>query len=232
VVSWLKGYSQAGIQRVLKQLRVSLKRALNFIRSPDAHFRAKWQAILRAYAHALADPQRVVCLFADEFTYYRQPSLAPAYHPQGKTQPYARQVARYNTQTRVAAALNALSGQVTYSQKSKIGKEELPRFYALIRAAYPHAERIYLIQDNWPPHLLPAVLAALADLGLTPLFLPTYASWLNPIEKLWRWLKQDVLHLHPLAHDLEALRQQVGDFLDQFASGSEALLHYVGLLQE
>ncbi|MGB9722998.1 MAG: transposase [Chloroflexia bacterium] len=58
--------------------------------------------------------------------------------------------------------------------------------------------------------------------------LPTYASWLNPIEKRWRWLKQEVLHLHRWAHDLDQLRRQVWAFLDQFAEGSEALLHYVG----
>ena len=66
--------------------------------------------------------------------------------------------------------------------------------------------------------------------SVTPLFLPTYASWLNPIEKLWRWLKQDVLYLHSLAKDLEELRQQVRDFLDNFSTGSDSLLQYVGLL--
>ncbi|MBK9335612.1 MAG: transposase [Lewinellaceae bacterium] len=29
-------------------------------------------------------------------------------------------------------------------------------------------------------------------------FLPTYASWLNPIEKVWKMLKQDLVHNHPL----------------------------------
>ncbi|MGQ9628202.1 MAG: transposase [Anaerolineae bacterium] len=41
------------------------------------------------------------------------------------------------------------------------------------------------------------------------LCLPTYASWFNPIEKLWRWLKQDVLHLHRLNEDWQALIQRV-----------------------
>ena len=27
--------------------------------------------------------------------------------------------------------------------------------------------------------------------------LSTYASWCNPIEKLWRKLKQELFHLHP-----------------------------------
>jgi len=29
--------------------------------------------------------------------------------------------------------------------------------------------------------------------------LPTYGSWTGPIERLWRWLKQEVLHLHSYA---------------------------------
>ena len=59
--------------------------------------------------------------------------------------------------------------------------------------------------------------------------LPTYASWCNPIEKLWRKLKQDVLHLHRLADDLKALRMLVTEFLQQFAAGSSELLRSVGL---
>ncbi|MBK7218852.1 MAG: transposase [Candidatus Promineofilum sp.] len=38
------------------------------------------------------------------------------------------------------------------------------------------------------------------------LCLPTYASWLNPIEKLWRWLKQEVIRLHRCADDWPRLK--------------------------
>lgn len=58
---------------------------------------------------------------------------------------------------------------------------------------------------------------------------PPYASWCNPLEKLWRKLKQDVLHLHRRASDLKALRMLVTEFLQQFAAGSSELLRYVGL---
>jgi hypothetical protein len=56
-----------------------------------------------------------------------------------------------------------------------------------------------------------------------------YASWTNPIEKLWRWLKQEVLHLHRLADQWPELQQRVDHLLVQFAHGSKALLRYVGL---
>jgi hypothetical protein len=60
-------------------------------------------------------------------------------------------------------------------------------------------------------------------------WLPTYAPWLNPIEKLWRWLRQDVLKMHRLAAYWPELRRRVNTFLDQFADGSADLLRYVGL---
>ncbi len=229
-LAWLNGYSDAGIYKVLKRLGFSRKQALNFIRSPDPEYRAKWQAILRAFMEAASRPGQVVILFVDELTYYRQPSKAPAYHPRGKTQPLAIEVAGYNTKTRLVAALNGITGRVTYLQHSKIGKEALAAFYAQVRAAYPHAEKIYLVQDNWPVHKLPEVMEAMQAHRLTPLFLPTYASWLNPVEKLWRWLKQEVLHLHRSAHQLDELRQAVIEFLEQFRDGSNDLLRYVGLL--
>ena len=64
---------------------------------------------------------------------------------------------------------------------------------------------------------------------IEPVWLPTYSPWLNPIEELWRWLRQDVLKLHRLAGDWDDLRGRVNQFLGQFAAGSQDLLRYVGL---
>ena len=106
-------------------------------------------------------------------------------------------------------------------------------FYRQLLAAYPDAKRIYVVQDNWSIHTHPDVQAALSDLPqIEPVWLPTYAPWLNPIEKLWRWLREQVLTLHRLAGDWQALRERVNAFLSQFAEAADELLHYVGLLGE
>jgi hypothetical protein len=54
----------------------------------------------------------------------------------------------------------------------------------------------------------------------------------EPVEKLWRWLREQVLTLHRLAGEWEALRERVNAFLSQFAEESHALLQYVGLTGE
>lgn len=230
LLAWLAGLSGPGRYKVLRRLGISYKQALHFVTSPDPAYHDKRWALVHAFAEAMARPEEVVLLFSDELTFYRRPSLAPAYHLQGKTQPLACEAPGYNTQTRLVATLDGYSGRVLYQQARQIGKQELIRFYAAIAQAYPQATRIYLAQDNWPVHLLPEVLAAAAAHRLSPLFFPTYASWLNPIEKLWRWLKQDVLHVHNLAHDLDQLRRLVCAFLDALQHGSADLLRYVGLM--
>lgn len=117
-----------------------------------------------------------------------------------------------------------------------------------MRQAYPQAERIWIVQDNWPVHLHPDVLATLEPqeqlypvqfspswmsktqpspsvqrrpqkepLLIQIVQLPTYVSWCNPIEKLWRWLKQDLIHLHRKADDLDGLRKEIRTFLARFS---------------
>ena len=86
---------------------------------------------------------------------------------------------------------------------------------------------------NWPtaPHTRAIERWGHLHLPIQLVPLPTYASWTNPIEKLWRKLKQDLLHLHRLADDLAGLRATVDAWLAQFAAGSPDLLRYVGRLK-
>jgi transposase len=126
--------------------------------------------------------------------------------------------------------LNARTGQLDYLDAYIVGRAKVIQFYQQLVAAYPRAERLSVIQDNWSIHTHPEVLAALRRWPqIRPVWLPTYAPWLNPIEKVWRWLRQDVLKLHRQADNWAALQERVHGFLDQFARGSERLLEYVGL---
>lgn len=229
-VAWLAQHSVSGVLKALTHLGFSRKQAMLWVHSPDPEYDRKRRTLINAFWQAGNGPATCSLVFLDEVTYYRRPTLAPCYHERGAVLPHVATATAYNTQTRIVAALNGWSGQVTYWQRSQIGQAELCGFYRHLRQVYPHAQPLYVVQDNWPVHKLPAVQAVMQDEGLTPLFLPTYASWLNPIEKLWRWLKQDVLHAHPFAEALDQLRQAVCNFLDQFTLGSEALLRYTGLL--
>jgi hypothetical protein len=252
---WLQLTSLGGVSQLLQRLKISYQRARSYIHSPDPYYREKLSLIELAQLRAKYAPDRYVFLYLDELTYYRQPSLSWAYAAQGGPQPRAYLSTRTNTHFRIVAALNALTGQVTYRQRSRTSVAQLSAFYADLRRAYPGVETIYVAQDNWPVHFHPDVLARLEpqtwpyphnvpanwpvaaspragqdNLPIQILCLPTYASWCNPIEKLWRWLKQAIIHLHRLSDQWQELKQRVAVFLDQFGHGSAELLHYVGLL--
>ena len=258
VCPWLQVTTPGGLSQVLNRLGISYKRGRHYIRSPDEYYDDKLSLIQLLLLRAWYEPERYVFLYQDEFTYYRQPTLARNYEAKGHIQPLARMSYKTNSHFRLVAALNAITGQVTYRQYYKIGLRQLSDFYAVVRADYPDAEEMYVTQDNWPVHFHPDVLARLQpqdffpwapkvppnwpteprpkavqdDLPIRLLLLPTYASWLNRIEKLWRWLKQNVLHLHGLADDWQALKQAVAHFLSGFEAGSPELLRYVGLLPD
>jgi hypothetical protein len=141
-----------------------------------------------------------------------------------------------------------------------MNRYHLVEFYRQVRDAYPHIKRIWMVQDNNALHFHPDVLVALEpqecpfpfkrpstwpsepcesaikrygtwQLPIQLVLLPIYAPWLNPIEKLWRRLKQEFLYMHRYNTDhTPDLQQRVLAFLHQFQAGSTDLLRYVGLL--
>ncbi len=249
---WLRPLSQSGISKLLHRLQIHYKRGRSYIHSPDPDYAAKLEPVQVCLGRYRRVEEACVVLFEDEMTYYRQPSLAQAYEQSGTRQPLAVRSCHKDTARRVVGTLDALSGQVLWQQREQVGIAGLVAFYQRLCQVYAEVATIYLVQDNWPIHFHPDVLAALEpqrrplpvpvcwpaeptpkarplNLPIQLVPLPTYASWCNPIEKLWRWLKQEVVHLHRYADRWKELQGLVGAFLDQFAHGSEALLRYVGL---
>jgi transposase len=238
-------------------LGLSWQRARSYIRSPDPDYEAKLADITWLRAQARRGEGLVVLIYLDEVTIYRQPTLAPAWAPR-RAQPRARRSRRSDTPTRLVGGLDAQTGRVVRLRAGRIGVAELVRFYRQLVAAYPPGTRFFVAQDNWPVHWHPDLLVALEpqrspwprplppswaptpspaavrrwgqlQLPIQIVPLPTYASWLNPIEKLWRLLRQELTHVHPYAEDLPALRAAIDAVLDRFATGSARLLRYVGL---
>lgn len=224
--AWLGDYTLSGVWRILERFGLGLHSASVQLFSPDPEYALKQKRLEHALREAARHPKQIVAVFLDEFGYYRWPDPARDWG----AEPGQALRAGNNQQWRTVGGVNALTGQVNYLDGYIVGRKQLITFYDQLDQVYPKAQRVYVIQDNWSIHTHPDVLAALGDYPrLSPVWLPTYAPWLNPIEKLWRWLRQDVLKLHRWVTDWNRVKQNVRDFLDQFQPGSETLLHYIGL---
>lgn len=228
VIPALTGYSLSGVSKLLHRHRVRLKRGRLRLHSPDLAYTVKTARIQRARELARTYPTRVTLLYGDEVSFYRQPTLADCWFPVGD-EPTVPHSHRSNTRHRICGGLDAVTGQVVRLTGSRITIANLKRFLRQVRAATPD-RYLFLVWDNWPVHRHPDVVAEARRLRIRLLWLPTYAPWLNPIEKLWRHLKQTVLHQHRLADRWDDLKQAVTAFLDRFIPPSPDLLRSVGLV--
>jgi transposase len=228
---WWAELTLSGVWRALHHLGLGLRSTEVQQYSPDPDYMMKEAHLLACLREAAATPDAVVALFLDEMGYTRWPAPAADWGPVAPApRPVADRAGSKQQLWRVIGALNALTGQVDYLDSYIIGREKVSAFYRQLDHVYTDARRVYVIQDNWSIHRHPDVLATLESLPrIEPVWLPTYAPWLNPIEKLWRWLKEDVLKQHRLAADWATRRHRVNAFLDQFATSGGHLLRYVGL---
>lgn len=200
--------------------------------SPDPLYEVKLQAIAEARARAQANPKRIRVLYADEVTFYRRPDLGRNWHPRGRggrAQPKAVHAPGANTKRRVIGAIDVFDGRVLSRTASRIGVREICRFLTQVRRSYGDEMELTLVWDNWPLHYHEEVMKAAAEARIQLLNTPTYAPWTNPIEKLWKKLRDEVLRLHRLSDAWGVLRSRVDAWLVRLQKPNPDLLRYVGL---
>jgi putative transposase len=231
-VEWLKEYSLSGVWQVLRGSGLTLRSAQMRHWSPDPDYENKLTHLLECMKQTAVNPQKIAFLFWDQMGFYRWPEPALTWAPCAPAPaPIAHVGGGNNRQWRLIGTLNAINGQVDFLDNYIVGRKQVIQMYQQIHNRYRAYKHIFVAQDNWSIHQHPDVVAALKGFPkIEPVWLPTYSPWLNPIEKLWRWLRVTVLKMHRLAEDWNELLSRVYAFLNQFAKGSQDLLHYVGLL--
>jgi transposase len=103
-----------------------------------------------------------------------------------RAQSRAPLVAGANYPYRYADALDVGRGRVLGDAAMVMGVSNLRTFLRKLRRTCP-TQTVFLIWDNWLVHQHPAFLEVASLLDIQLRWLPTYAPWTNPIEKLGRW---------------------------------------------
>jgi len=114
----------------------------------------------------------------------------------------------------IFGVLNILTGGLTHAFFNKANRFTFIEFLEQVLVAYPTGP-IILILDNAKYHTAQDVMKWLEKHPrLTVLWLPRYAPQLNPVEKIWWYLKQKVAANH-CYRTIEDLKNAVKLFLDQ-----------------
>jgi putative transposase len=176
--------SKSSVHRFFQLFGLQPHRTRSFKLSTDPFFIEKLLDVVGLY---LNPPDKALVLCVDEKSQVQalertQPMLPMGFgYVEGVTHDYKR-----HGTTTLFAALNILDGSILAQCKPRHRHQEFLSFLRHIEANVPAELDIHLVVDNYATHKHPKVRAWLAQRRRWHLhFTPTYASWLNQVERFF-----------------------------------------------
>jgi transposase len=90
-------------------------------------------------------------------------------------------------------------------------------FFKKLEQAYPDKKKVHLFLDNVRYYKNKKVKAYLENSRIEVHYLPPYSPNLNPIERLWKWMKERVLY-NTYYEKYDEFKQAVFGFLECLSS--------------
>jgi len=186
------GISKSQVHRYFQLFGLQPHRTRSFKLSNDPFFVEKVRDIVGLYLHP---PDNALVLCVDEKSQVQalertQPVLPMGLgYVEGITHDYVR-----HGTTTLFAALNAFSGEVLAQCKQRHRHQEFLSFLRHIDANVPEHLDVHLVLDNYATHKHQKVKSWLAKRPRFHLhFTPTYASWLNQVERWFGLITQQAI---------------------------------------
>jgi transposase len=208
------GLSQTAVSRIWRAFGLQPHRAEAFKLSKDPQCIEKVRDVVGLY---LAPPEQALVLCVDEKSQIQAiDRSAPVFPmlpgvPERRTHDYIR----HGTSS-LFAALDVASGRVIHSLHARHRAIEFKKFLVQIDAQVPAGLDVHVIADNYATHKTPAIRKwLLAHPRFHMHFVPTGASWLNLVERLFSELTSKLLQrgIHRSVADLNA---DITNWLDQW----------------
>lgn len=94
----------------------------------------------------------------------------------------------------LSGAIDVMTHNIVIQEDRTLNAESTIRFFQKIEEAYPCMRKIHVFCDNASYYRNKAVQQYLTTSKVTLHFLPPYSPNLNPIERLWKWMKEQVIY--------------------------------------
>jgi transposase len=94
----------------------------------------------------------------------------------------------------LSGAIDVVSYNIVIQEDQTLNAKSTIRFFRKIEEAYPCKQKIHVFCDNAPYYRNKEVREYLATSRIVLHFLPPYSPNLNPIERLWKWMKERVIY--------------------------------------
>ena len=223
-------YSVYYIAQLLKNLGFSYQKAKFSAANKDAEKREAWLAKYWPEIKSLAEEKHAHILFGDEASFPQWGSLSytwalrgvqPTVETSGKRKGY-----------KVFGLIDYFTGKFFYkAQEGKLNTDSYQSF--LLEVLQKTRKHLILIQDGARYHTSKAMKLFFEQHAamLTVYQLPAYSPDYNPIEALWKKIKQHYTHMHYFP-TFESLKEKVNEALVEFKDLKKEVLALFGLYEK
>ena len=214
----------------LKNLGLSFQKAACISEHLDEEKRQAWRTTTWPQILRRAKERKALLLFGDEASFPQWGTLTYTWARRGQ-QPTVKTSGKRKG-SKVFGLIESFQGRFFYQgQEGRLNSAAYIAF--LTRVLEQTTQPILLIQDGAPYHTSAETKAFCAQqrARLEVCQLPTYSPDSNPIEKLWKKIKQQETHLHSFP-TFAALTDKVEQALLKFANTPEEILALCSLPTE
>jgi transposase len=221
MVAWVQSkcqrqVSKNAIRTCLRQAGFSWKKCKKLLAKANPEQRQQYMAQLSEMFIQMCDGQAII-VYIDEAHFHQDLDLGYSWSLKGVPQWVKSSSPGLSAKINYYGAYNFANGQCFLWQSDRFQSDNTVAFLQELAQWLDvdvENKTVYIILDGAPWHRSKKVMAAAAQLGFTLVRLPGYSPDLNPIEGLWKWLREEVtqLHCHPT---LQALAEACQNFIER-----------------
>jgi transposase len=202
-------YTVSGLTKWLHQHRFSYKHPNTVPAKADV---AKQEEFIEKYIELVAEtPANEPILFMDSAHPTMATKVVCGWIRKGTDKPIAQTASR--TRVNVMGAIELASMNIVSCQPEHVNAETTVSFFDQIKATYPCAPSIHMILDQSGYHRSLLVRDEALKRNIVLHYLPPYSPNLNPIERLWKVMNEEVRN-NVFFTSAKHFRDSISDFFE------------------
>lgn len=183
-------YTVAGMRSWLKRHRFSYKKPAVVPGKANEEQQQKWIAEYEKLKASLPKDETISFMDGVHPTHNVQPACGWIKKGVRKELPSNTGRSRLN----LSGIIDVIDHKVIVQEDEMLNAEATIRFFQKIEAYYPDKKKVHIFCDNARYYRNKSVKKYLETSKIILHFLPPYSPNLNPIERLWKWMKERTIY--------------------------------------
>lgn len=204
--------SKNTVRTLLQQTGFSWKKCKKLLAKAKPEARQQYIEKLSEMFVEMCD-EKAVLIYIDEVHFHQDLDLGYSWSIKGKPHWIKSSSPGLSAKINYYGAYDFTRGQCFLWQNGQFHSDNTIEFFRQLADWLAITDQtVYIIMDGAPWHRSQIVSEAAIDLGFTLIRLPAYSPDLNPIEGLWKWMREEItqLYCHPT---IQALAKACQDFI-------------------